>query len=153
VVTRRRAASALLVMALCTSSLATHAQADAAALRGAQLYDGRLPLAGQLRGHSDGLPAQALRCSNCHEPSSAPVTNSSFAPRLDSRSLTQFQARRGAPQTRYDADSFCRVLRSSVDPGLVLLRKPMPQYSVTDDDCQALWLFLSQRPAALATTP
>jgi hypothetical protein len=149
----RRAASALLVMALCTSSMATQAQADAAALRGAQLYDGRLPLTGQLRGHSDALPAAALRCSNCHEPSNASVTSASFAPRLDTRSLTQFEARRGAPQTRYDADTLCRVLRSSVDPGLVLLRKPMPQYHVTDDDCQALWLFLSQRPAAMGTTP
>jgi cytochrome c553 len=153
--TQSRAAGLWLAMALCLSSAAVHAQANAPALRGAQLYDGRIALSGQLRGHDRPLPADALRCANCHEPSrqvvaagsAAASNNNSFAPRLDQLSLTQFQARRGGPATRYDQANFCRVLRSSVDPGLVLLRKPMPQYALSDDDCQALWLFLSQRPA------
>jgi hypothetical protein len=152
-------------MALCAASAAVHAQGDAPALRraqgdapalrGAQLYDGRIALSGQLRGHDQPLPTDALRCANCHEPSRLSTRDlgtagntDSFAPRLDQHSLTQFHARRGGPATRYDADAFCRVLRSSVDPGLVLLRKPMPQYVLSDDDCQALWQFLSQRPVA-----
>jgi hypothetical protein len=173
-VTVLRAAGGWLVMALCVVSAAVHAQGDApalrraqgdapaprraqgdaSALRGSQLYDGRIALTGQLRGHDQPLPADALRCTNCHEPSrllpreaGTASSTDSFAPRLDQHSLTQFHARRGGPATRYDADAFCRVLHSSVDPGLVLLRKPMPQYTLSDDDCQALWLFLSQRPA------
>jgi hypothetical protein len=128
--------------------------------RGAQLYDGRIALSGRLRDHAEPLPADAVRCANCHEPSrqvaaesTVAVSNNSFAPRLDQASLTQFQARRGGPATRYDLANFCRVLRTSVDPGLVLLRKPMPQYALSDNDCQALWMYLSQRPAASPGTP
>jgi hypothetical protein len=128
--------------------------------RGAQLYDGRIAISGRLRDHAEPLPADAVRCANCHEPSrqvtgvgTTTAPSNSFAPRLDQTSLTQFQARRGGPATRYDQANFCRVLRTSVDPGLVLLRKPMPQYALSDDDCQALWLFLSQRPPATTATP
>ncbi len=136
--------------------LAVSAQAQAAdstaPSRGAQLYDGRLVLTGQLRGHEQALPAVALRCSNCHEPSRQPlrdddVAASSFAPRLDHTSLTLPQARRGGPPSRYDQAAFCRVLRTSIDPAEVLLNKPMPRYTLSDDDCAALWQFLSQRPA------
>jgi hypothetical protein len=168
-VAKLRGASGWLVMfAMCISSAAAHAQGDTATLHGAQLYDGsRAPdgrLSGKLRGHDQSLPAEALHCANCHEPSrqvprdggtvSSTNTNiSSFGPRLDQASLMQFQARRGGPATRYDLAAFCRVLRTSVDPGLVLLRKPMPQYTLSDDDCQALWLFLSKRPPATALAP
>jgi hypothetical protein len=138
--------------------------------RGAQLYDGRLVLTGQLRGHEQALPAGALRCTNCHEPSRQPARdenadasasatsrtggpNSSFAPRLDQASLAVPQARRGGPPTRYDQAAFCRVLRTSIDPAEVLLNKPMPRYTLGDDDCAALWQFLSQRPALPVLSP
>jgi hypothetical protein len=142
-----------LVMGL---GVAASAQAQAAdstvPSRGAQLYDGQLALTGQLRGHEQALPTEALRCTNCHEPSRQPVRDdkvaaSSFAPRLDRASLSLAQARRGGPPSYYDPAAFCRVLRTSIDPAEVLLNKPMPRYTLSDDDCAALWLFLSQRPA------
>jgi hypothetical protein len=119
--------------------------------RGAQLYDGRLPLRGQLRGHDQALPAEALRCTNCHELSRQPAQDDArFAPRLDRAQLTQAQTRRGGPATRYDEAAFCRLLRLGIDPAQVLLRKAMPQYTLTAEDCSALWLHLSQRQSPLA---
>jgi hypothetical protein len=125
------------------------AQADngAAASAGAQLYDGRVVLIGQLRGHDQALPAQALRCTNCHEPSRQPSQEDArFAPRLDRAQLTEAQGRRGGPATRYDEAAFCRLLRTGIDPAEVLVRKAMPQYTLTAEECSALWLHLSQRP-------
>jgi hypothetical protein len=150
---------------LCTST-AVQSQHNEPAdqQRGELLYEGGLPLNGQLRGHSQALPAAAVRCINCHEPSRRPVpggdadaalagAGARFAPPLDQPSLTRFHARRGGPSTRYDEATFCRAMRTSVDPGEVLLRKAMPQYAVDDDDCRALWRFLSQRPAAKGNPP
>lgn len=140
--------------------------------RGAQIYQGQVVLSGQLRGHDQALPADALRCTNCHEASRQPArddssgapavaangnrsgsASSSFAPRLDQASLAWPQARRGGPPTRYDQAAFCRVLRTSIDPGDVLLNKPMPRYTLSNDDCAALWQFLSQRPTLPAGSP
>jgi hypothetical protein len=146
--TRAKALATVVAGLGLTWAAQTQAQADniATAPRGAQLYDGRLALTGQLRGHDQALPADALRCSNCHEPSRQPAQDDAgFAPRLDRAQLTDPQTRRGGPATRYDEAAFCRLLRVGIDPGQVLVRKAMPQYTLTAEDCNALWLHLSQR--------
>lgn len=148
---RRLWAGAWLALA---ASAAVHAQAERAADRGAQLYDGRLPLTATVRGHTQVLPAQASRCINCHEPSRQPGQNdAAFAPRLDRASLTSVQQRRGGPTSAYDEGSLCRLLRESLDPTLILVNKSMPRYTLTNEDCAALWQFLANRPAETAKAP
>jgi hypothetical protein len=139
-VARRRhrlLAGAMLLVALCGGVLAA-GQGAQVVWRGAELSDGRLPLTGGLQGHDDPLPAEALRCANCHEGSTA------VAPRLDRGLLQQAQPRRGGPPSSYDETSFCRLLREGLDPAHVLLPREMPRYRIDDRDCAALWAYLNR---------
>ena len=116
-------------------------------------------LRGTISGHQSALPALASRCVNCHSAgsvapntvaaSAAPAaasaaTNSSFAPRLTRQRLTEPIARRGGPPSRYDEASFCRLLRTGIDPAYVLIPRNMPRYELPDADCHALWMHLSE---------
>jgi hypothetical protein len=140
-------------LALATAASAL-AQGGATAARGEQMYDGRLPLAGTVRGHAQAMPAQASRCTNCHEPSRQPNQNdAAFAPRLDRTSLATAIARRGGPASSYDEASFCRLLREGVDPAQILVNRTMPQYALSNEDCAALWQYLSSRPGTPAAAP
>ena len=50
---------------LCLTVLA--GQFPDSARRGYALFHGQEALAGKIRGHDEGLPPEAVRCSNCHE--------------------------------------------------------------------------------------
>lgn len=114
---------------------------------GARWFVGSMPLQARMVGHAQDLPAAAAACINCH---GAGASNERFAVALDRAWLTQAQTRRGGPSSRYNATSFCRVLREGIDPAWVVVNQTMPRYQVTDLQCRALWMHLTQagRPDA-----
>jgi hypothetical protein len=114
---------------------------------GAALWAGTRPLEGRISGHATALPAAATRCINCHAAVSTPAgladpARDSAAPRLTAQQLQQLQPRRGGPPSRYDVAAFCTLLRTGVDPAVVLLPRQMPRYAIAETDCRALWAFL-----------
>ncbi len=156
--TRTSTPFAVAFAVLAGAVMATGVAASVAGAReGAGLFDGRHPLAGRLAHHAQALPAEALRCVNCHArgpAASAAVGISAatgvsaatpgFAPTLSAAHLTGHIERRGGPPSRYDRSAFCQVLRTGVDPAGVLLPRAMPRYDVTDAQCAALWAHLTQ---------
>lgn len=104
---------------------------------GARLFDGRTPLRARLAGHTEPMPPTATICLNCHH------GQQSIGPPLTGASLKQAVPRRGGPATRYDASSFCKVLRTGIDPAYVVLNPEMPHYDVTLEQCASLWRFLT----------
>ena len=61
--------------------------------------------------------------------------------------LTDAVRRRSGPPSRYDAGSLCTMLRTGVDPAHVIILRTMPRYDITDADCRALWLHLTDSAA------
>ena len=121
--------------------------ASASVARGARLFDGTEPLAGTLSGHGVPLPAEATRCIQCHEgPGKPTAAPSGFAPPLNRRELREARPRRGGPPVAYQQASFCRTLRTGVDPAHIVLPRAMPRFDVADDQCAALWDYLTQAP-------
>ena len=115
---------------------------------GRDLFSGAVPLRGAIVGHGTALPPAATRCANCHAPvkvtPSGPASSAaSFGPLLTRVYLTSSIARRGGPPSRYDTVAFCRLLRQGVDPAYVIVARAMPRYDISDEDCGALWKFLS----------
>jgi hypothetical protein len=130
---------------LCTVLPLLCAQTAAGNPRGHDLFSGAAPLRGSIIGHNNALPPQGARCINCHAVgSAAPAASSaSFGPLLTRRHLTGLVARRGGPPSRYDQRAFCRLLRQGLDPATVMIARAMPRYDISEADCQALWLLLS----------
>lgn len=117
----------------------------ASVARGARLFDGTEPLAGTLSGHSAPLPVVATRCIQCHTgPGKSSAAVSDFAPPLDRRQLREIRARRGGPPVAYEQASFCRTLRSGVDPAHIVLPRAMPRFDADEGQCAALWDYLTQ---------
>ena len=128
--------------------------AFAAPERGRLLFQGELPLAGRVTGHTSDLPVVASRCVNCHAvvaPASVAASAAASAPAIGTQAfglaltpsgLTGAFKRRGGPPSRYDEASFCRVLRTGIDPAHVILPRSMPRYDVADADCGAIWSYL-----------
>lgn len=114
---------------------------DQARQLGQRWFEGSMPLKGRMIGHEQDLPTTASVCINCHGASSQ---QQRFALDLNRAWLTQPQARRGGPASRYDVKSFCRVLRDGVDPAWVVINQAMPRFDVTDLQCRALWLHLTR---------
>jgi hypothetical protein len=110
--------------------------------RGARLYGGTIALAAHLRGHEERLPGGATRCANCH--ASAGADAAGFAPALTPAFLRTPRPRRGGPPSAYEPASFCRALRSGIDPMQIVLPQAMPQFELSDADCAALWTFLTR---------
>lgn len=107
-----------------------HVQAKSAA---ADLFHGRAALQAQLRGQQELLPASATACSNCHD------QQGGIGSPLGPKALLQALPRRGGPSSRYDAASFCQLLRTGVDPASVMIDMAMPLYTLTDHQCALLW--------------
>ncbi|WP_157271215.1 hypothetical protein [Azohydromonas aeria] len=107
---------------------------------GQGLFHGPAPLRAWIAGQDFSLPAHAARCANCHG-AAAPQR---VAPLLSAAGMTQPVARRGGPPSRYEADSFCRLLRTGVDPAFVTVTRAMPRYELSDVECRALWLYLTE---------
>ena len=120
----------------------------ASVVRGARLFDGTEPLAGTLSGHSAPLPVEATRCTHCHTgPGASAGAASQFASPLDRRRLREALPRRGGPPVAYEQASFCRTLRTGVDPAHIVLPRAMPRFDADDAQCAALWDYLTQWPA------
>lgn len=126
-------AAALGAAATATSWLG-HTQNEA----GAELFDGRRPLAARIAGHDEALPPLASRCSNCHAGANA------VGGELNDATLASLRPRRGGPPSRYDAARLCRLLREGIDPAHVMVPREMPRYTIDDQACAALWSHLSR---------
>ncbi len=120
------------------------AASDASRDRGRRLFIGKESLKGTLAGHKSEMPALAVICSNCHR--SDRRAGPSVGPVLDRAALTESQKRRGAPPSSYDAEAFCRILRTGVDPVYVVITQEMPRYDIDGAQCLSLWLYLTVQP-------
>ena len=113
--------------------------------RGEDLYNGKEPLVGRIRGHDDNLPSTVITCANCHSARNATRLSAQPAPEIDHALLSEYRQRHGGPPSRYDLPSFCRVLRTGSDPVYVLIPREMPTYDLTDEQCTSLWNFLNAK--------
>lgn len=110
--------------------------------RGDRLFHGRLALSASILGQGVPLNSEAARCVNCH---SLPATEEpAFGPELFGERLTMPIRRRGGPPSSYRLADFCRALRTGIDPAQVTLMRSMPLYVMSDEDCLALWSFLTR---------
>lgn len=147
---RRR--PALLLAAALVAVLAygtwTH-RPGARVAQGARLFDGREALDATLAGHAVALPSGSVRCSQCHTgpDGDAPGGAPSLGPLLNRASLRDALPRRGGPPMAYELATFCRALRTGVDPSHVVLPRSMPRFAIDDARCEALWTYLTQAPA------
>lgn len=125
--------------------------------QGEALFRGEQPLPAQLAGQTMPLPAMATRCINCHETRqpAAPTDGASgasgatsartYASPLSAAWLKEARLRHGGPESAYDAQSLCQVLRNGTDPAKVMVSTVMPRYDATDAQCTALWAYLTSR--------
>ena len=140
---------ALALAAALSAGLASPTPSDpalaASVARGARLFAGTEALPATLSGHGAALPVAATRCIHCHaRPGESLGTSSELRPPLDGRRLREIRPRRGGPAFSYDKASFCRTLRSGIDPVHVVLPRSMPHYEADDAQCGALWDYLTQ---------
>ena len=123
----------------------TEAAVPSSVARGARLFDGTGPLAGTLSRHSGPPPGAATRCIQCHAgPGKSTAAVYGFAPPLDRRQLREVLPRRGGPPVAYERASFCRTLRTGIDPAHVALPRAMPRFDADEGQCAALWDYLTQ---------
>jgi hypothetical protein len=132
-------------------SLAVPSLGDSAVERGRALFVGREALRGKLRHHASGLPAEVIACGNCHGARQGEGPRASSAPHLDRALLLEPRARRGGPPSAYSAPTFCKLLRTGIDPAHVMIAREMPVYTVDDTQCHSLWQFLTDGVAPRAT--
>jgi len=118
------------------------------ARRGSALYRGKEALAAKVRGHDEWLPAEAVRCANCHDAASGARLGRVAAPQLDRTLLLEPRQRRGGPPSRYDRAAFCKLLRTGVDAASIVIAREMPIYEVEESQCAALWSFAIGRDHA-----
>ena len=111
--------------------------------QGEALFTGRRPLVGKIRGHQSPLPAEVVVCAHCHV-QRVPDAGAAAAPLLDRALLLEQRVRRGGPPSAYDATSFCKLLRTGVDPAYVLVNRVMPIYQLSDAACTSLWEYLAK---------
>jgi hypothetical protein len=135
---------------------------------GASLFAGERPLSARIVGHEIDLPQVAVRCTNCHrreagagagagvagqtravgQTSDGIASSRDFAPALGPERLMRAMPRRGGPPSGYDRSKLCRLLRDGIDPAFVMIPQTMPRYVFTDQECEALWEFLTCRNPA-----
>jgi hypothetical protein len=107
------------------------------------MFTGRQPLVAKIRGHQHGMPAEVVVCANCHTRSGSDA-GPPAAPIIDRHLLREQRQRRGGPPSAYDVSSFCRLLRTGVDPAHVLVDRVMPTYDLSDGACSSLWEYLAK---------
>ena len=141
-------ACCLLLAGAATAAPATESRGPSAQdyQRGEALFRGRIDLQGRISSHLVDLPAEVVRCANCHAAAFGPAIPRSLAPRLTRSLLLEKRARRGGPASAYDRDSFCVLLQKGLDPAHVLINVQMPRYQLDTGACQALWRFLTWDP-------
>lgn len=125
--------------------LAAMAAADGKAARGERIYSGREAVAARLEGHDQSLPAGLGKCASCHQSAGRSKLEADLAPPLAGSYLTQARPRRGGPPSAYDQASFCKAVRTGVDPRHVTLLRAMPRFDMNDEQCAALWYYLTEK--------
>jgi hypothetical protein len=114
--------------------------AESSARRGERLFIGEEALKGTIVGHDAALPAFASKCVNCHDLAASEKAN--LGSKLTRAALLEAAARRGGPPSRYEPASFCRLLRTGIDPAHILILRAMPRYEIDDAQCLAIWNYL-----------
>lgn len=146
-----RSPVAIYICALCFLATSCSARSQEEAMRQAQyrqgkdIFSGKQSIPAKIAGHQDRLPPQVARCINCHAPVQSSSTRTESAPSLSSAALLQSRARRGGPAFAYGRESFCTTLRSGVDPEHVILNRAMPRFDISNEQCLALWLYLTEK--------
>lgn len=120
------------------------ANADSAASTGRRMFFGEGALQGTILGHTEALPPRLASCANCHLDEAGLRSSTSFAPPLNRQGMTQSRGRRGGPPSLFSPVTFCRMLRTGVDPAYVLITRQMPRYTLSDDQCLDLWRYLME---------
>src|SRR5438093_9960397 len=83
---------------------------------GCRMFVGETPLQGAIFEHDRPLPPEVVACANCHSGDTGSISGGSGAPFLSRSMLIEPLRRRGGPPSRFSAVSFCRLLRTGVDP-------------------------------------
>lgn len=129
------------------AAVAAKASSADASERAAAIFAEGRHVQATLRGDDQALPADTMRCRNCHEGAGHRLPDARRAaeagPPLTAATLVVPRSRRGGPPSRYDQGSFCRLLRQGIDPADIVVRRTMPIYRIEPSDCAALWRLLS----------
>jgi hypothetical protein len=120
------------------------ASSEHGVVRGQRLFSGVEAVTGTISGHKAAMPAEAVTCRNCHQAGDSPARQS-FGPRLNRDTLLELHKRRGAPPSTYDEQTFCRILRTGVDPAYIVISPEMPRYQIDEQQCRSLWLYLTEQ--------
>ena len=144
---------AVLLVAACALLQATPAGAcenpgNGAAAAGCRMFFGETPLEGAIVEHNRPLPPAVVVCANCHLEETRSISGGSGAPPLSRSMLTEPLRRRGGPPSQFSAASFCRLLRTGVDPAYIVISRKMPRYVLDDEQCLDLWQYLLERTDA-----
>ena len=118
--------------------------ADSAASTGREMFFDASSMRGTILGHTEALPPWLASCANCHLDDAGRRSSTSFAPTLSRHAMTELHSRRGGPPSLFSLTSFCRMLRTGVDPVYVLISRQMPRYTLSDDQCLSLWRYLME---------
>lgn len=135
---------AAIVAALVTLGALVFGGAARDRLRGCALYHGHVALTARIDGQSFDLPPIASRCAACHEAGLRQAARNGELS-LDLSRLDEPRSRRGGPPSAYNAESFCAVMRTGIDPTSIVLARAMPRFTARDEDCRALWAYLVGR--------
>lgn len=138
----------LLLLSICFGVTVLTGQLSDAAREGNELFHGKGALTARIRGHDEWLPAEAMRCVNCHEPVNDGRLGRVSAPHLNRSLLLEARQRRGGPPSRYDQAAFCKLLKTGVDPASIVIAREMPVYELDLSQCASLWSFLIGKEAA-----
>lgn len=113
--------------------------------QGEDIFTGEQAIPAMIAGHQTRLPPQVARCINCHAPEKSGLARKESAPSLSRAWLRQTRARRGGPAFAYEKENFCSTLRSGIDPEHVVLNRAMPRFELSNEQCLALWLYLTEK--------
>jgi hypothetical protein len=112
---------------------------------GCRMFFGETPLQGAIVEHGRPLPPEVVVCANCHLEDTRSISGGSGAPFLSRSMLTEPLRRRGGPPSQFSAASFCRLLRTGVDPAYIVISRKMPRYVLDDEQCLDLWHYLLEQ--------
>jgi len=116
--------------------------------RGQRLFLGQESLIGRISGQDFDLPVEASRCVNCHisdqasQASEIKKKTQVFGPRLNQGTLLNKKSLRGGPAFSYTPKSFCRLLKTGIDPNHIMSKRSMPRYKISNKDCKAIWQYV-----------
>ena len=111
---------------------------------GEAIYERAQAVVAKVNGET--VMAGAARCANCHgDLGEGRREGVLVAVPLQRSALMQSHSRRGGPASAYGRASFCRSLRSGVDPAGVVLDTAMPRYDLSDQSRASFWNFVIGR--------